>query len=96
MIKHIVFFKHERFDELKEELVDKLRALKDEITYIKSLEVGVDFLRSERSYDAVISIEFENREDLSRYANDPEHLPVVKWIKSNGFETKVVDYEVFS
>jgi len=93
MVKHIVFFKHSDFASVRDELVSKLKGLKGEITYIKELEVGVDFLASERSFNAALTVVLDSREDLPRYANDPAHLPVVAWIKANGFETKVVDYE---
>jgi Stress responsive A/B Barrel Domain len=93
MIKHIVFFKHPRFDLLGDELVARLRGLEDDMDYIVDLEVGVDFLRSERSFDAALTVVLECKEDLPRYAQDPTHLRVVEWIKANGFVTKVVDYE---
>jgi hypothetical protein len=95
MIKHIVFFKHERFEELKDELVDKLKSLKQNIEYIIDLEVGIDFMKSERSFNACLLVVLDNKDDLAKYAKDPAHLPVIDWIKSNGFEAKVVDYEVF-
>lgn len=94
MIRHIVFFKHQNFEALKDELISKLKSLKENISYIIELEVGVDFLRSERSCDAALTVTLNSREDLAMYAKDPAHLPVVDWIKSNGFETKVVDYEI--
>jgi Stress responsive A/B Barrel Domain len=94
MVKHIVFFKHARFDELVDELVARLRELEDDMDYIVDLEVGVDFLRSERSFDAALTVVLKCKDDLPRYAEDPAHMRVVEWIKANGFETKVVDYEV--
>ncbi len=93
MVRHIVFFKHSAFESLKEELVEKLTSLKDEIEYIVGLEVGTDFICSERSFNAALTVTLSDRKDLAKYANDPKHMPVVEWIKSNGFETKVVDYE---
>lgn len=94
MVRHIVFFKHNSFDTLKIEFIEKLTKLKTDIDYIVDLEVGIDFLRSERSFDATLVVLLKNREDLARYANDPMHTPVVSWIKSNNFETKVVDYDL--
>ena len=93
MVKHIVFFKHSEFAGLKDELVLKLTALKKDIGYIVDLEVGVDFLGGERSFNLALTVTLASKDDLARYATDPKHLPVVEWIRSNGFETKVVDYE---
>ncbi len=94
MIRHLVFFRHSSFETLQGELVSKLKSLKQNIDYIVELEVGVDFVRSERSFDCALNVLLKSREDLLKYAKDPAHLPVVDWIKANGFETKVVDYDI--
>ena len=94
MVKHIVFFKLPKEFTQKDLLVEKLNNLKDEIDFIISLEVGVDFLQSERSFDIVLTVVVGSKEELSKYATDPKHLQVVDFIKSNGIETKVVDYEI--
>jgi len=94
MIKHIVFFKLPQGFEKKDLLIEKLNNLKNEIDFIRALEVGVDFLQGDRSFDIVLTVVFGNKEDLSSYATHEKHLPVVDFIKSNAIETKVVDYEI--
>lgn len=94
MIKHIVFFKLPEEFEKKDLLIEKLNTLKDEIDFIRALEVGVDFLQSDRSFDLVLTVIVGSKEELSSYATHEKHLPVVEFIKSNGIETKVVDYEI--
>lgn len=94
MIKHIVFFKlPEKFTQ-KDLLVEKLNNLKDQIDLIKALEVGINFAQSNRAFDISLTVVVKNKEDLQAYAIHENHLPVVEFIKSNGIETKVVDYEI--
>jgi len=94
MVKHIVFFKLPQGFTQKDIFIEKLNNLKDEIDFIKALEVGVDFIQSDRSFDLVLTVVVGSKEDLSAYATHPNHLPVVDFIKSNQIETKVVDYEI--
>ena len=92
MVKHIVFFKNS--DKAKvAELKTKLEVLKEEIDFIVDLEVGIDFVGSERSFDLALSVDLPTRESLGDYAVHPKHLPIVEWVKANGFESKAVDYE---
>lgn len=94
MIKHIVFFKLPQGFEQKDLLVEKLNGLKDQIDFIRGLEVGINFMDSERAFDLSLTVVLDSKETLSTYATHPNHLPVVDFIKSNGIETKVVDYEM--
>ena len=77
MVKHIVFFKLPKEFTQKDLLVEKLNSLKDKIDFIQSLEVGVDFLQSERSFDIALTVVFGSKEELSQYATHQEHLLVV-------------------
>lgn len=93
MIKHIVFFRNDNATKTAQ-LKDKLIALKDEISFIIELEVGLDFLKSARSFDLALTVVLPDVAHLDLYANHPKHLVVVEWVKANGFESKVVDYEI--
>ncbi len=93
MIKHIVFFKNENATKLAQ-LKDMLITLKDEIGFITELEVGIDIIRSPRSFDLALTVVLPDIEHLDLYANHPKHLPIVEWVKANGFESKAVDYEI--
>ena len=94
MVKHIVFFKLPEDFTQKDTLVAKLNHLKNQISYIKGLEVGINFTQSERAYDLVLTVVVSSKEDLEKYAIDEQHLEVIDFIRSNGIETKVVDYEI--
>ncbi len=94
MIKHIVFFKlPEQFTQ-KDFLIEKLHNLKEDIDFIRALEVGVNFADSQRAFDISLTVVVADKEALQQYATHEKHLPVVEFIKSNGIETKVVDYEI--
>lgn len=94
MIKHIVFFKLPENFTQKDLLIEKLNSLKDQIDLIKALEVGINFAQSDRAFDISLTVVLKTKEDLQAYAVHENHLPVVEFIKSNGIETKVVDYEI--
>lgn len=84
-------------DESKAESIEKvkgmLEALPAKIEPLRSMEVGVDFLHSERSMDLVLTSVFDDREGLEAYRVHPAHLEVVEFIKEVTVESRVVDYE---
>jgi len=95
MVVHIVMFRFK--DENKEENIAKvksmLEALVEKIEPLKSMEVGVDFLHSERSMDLVLTSTFDDKEGLEAYRIHPAHQEVVALIKEVTIESRVVDYE---
>ena len=96
MIVHIVMFKF-REENKNVNLIQvqrELNGLVEKIEELKSLEVGVDFNRSERAFDLSLYSVFESKEDLAAYAVHEDHLKVVSLIKEVTAESKVVDYEI--
>jgi hypothetical protein len=93
MVKHIVFFKlQDNSPENKETIKNRIMSMQDKIDYLRHLEVGVNFSTQERAYDLALVSEFDNEEDLARYAIDPIHVEIVNFLKSINTITKVVDY----
>ncbi len=90
MIVHIVMFRFK--EENLKEVTSKLNALVDLIPSLNSMEVGIDFSKSERAFDMSLYSKFDTKEALGEYAVHPEHLKVVELIKSVTLESKVVDY----
>ena len=72
MIKHVVCFKLKE-GESPEKAKEVLLSMKGNVPLIKEIEVGTDFLHSERSYDVFLSVVLENKKDLDDY-----HVGVVK------------------
>ena len=94
MVVHIVMFDFK--EEKKAENIQKtkamLEALPQKIETLNYMEVGIDFLHSERSYDLVLYSTFDTVDGLDAYRVHPEHLRVVEFIKSVTDSSKVVDY----
>jgi len=94
MVVHIVMFKFK--DENKEanliSVKEKLIQLEKDLDIVKQMEVGIDFIGSERSYDLSLYSKFDSKEDLSTYATHEKHLEVVKFIKEVTLDIKAVDY----
>ncbi len=95
MITHIVFFKLK--DPSPENIAatrDRLRGMAGRIPEIRHLEVGVDVMHSERSYDLAILTRFDSLADLQAYQVHPLHAgEVVPFIKTVCSSVVAVDYE---
>lgn len=94
MIKHIVFFK---LKDSTPELINKVKglllAMDGKIEVLRSIEVGVDVLRTERSYDMALVTTFDSLEDLQTYQVHPIHVEVSQFIATVRESAVAVDYE---
>jgi len=77
-----------------EQIVGVLKTLEGNIDVLRSAEVGVNFTESERSYDIVLTTEFDDRSALNVYGSHPNHLPVIETARSLCSGSVVVDYEI--
>jgi hypothetical protein len=93
MIKHVVFFKFESKEETKE-VKKRLLDMDGKIDVLKYIEVGENFLESERNYDLCLITHFDTLEDLKIYADHPVHVPVKEYIGTVAKSAVAVDYEV--
>lgn len=92
MITHIVFFKFKDPSAITVTR-DKLLALKGKVPQLRHLEVGVDVIRSERSYDLALISKFATLDDLQAYQVHPDHQEVVKYLSGVKESIVAVDYE---
>ena len=94
MIKHIVCFKLKDNSEsncLKAKEV--LLSMQGNVPQIREIEVGIDFLHSERSYDIILQVVLDDAKALEDYQNDPYHCSVVKTHMHTVRESSIaVDY----
>ncbi|MBH5318252.1 Dabb family protein [Paenibacillus sp. GSMTC-2017] len=94
MITHIVSFKlKDNSEESIARTVAVLRNMEGKIDELKHIEVGVDFLRSERSYDIVLITKFESKEALDAYQVHPEHKIVIEHMLQAREASVSVDFE---
>ncbi len=95
MVKHIVMFKlADKNPENLDQAIAALNSLRGNIETLKFIEIGTDFLSSERSYDIVLTAFFDNHEGLKAYAGHKNHLPVVEKMRSLCSSSIVIDYEI--
>lgn len=95
MITHIVFFKlaDHRPDNIAGTR-NKLSSMNGRIPGIRHFEVGVDVVRSERSYDLALLTRFDSLADLKAYQEHPLHAgEIVPHLKSVCSSIIAVDYE---
>ncbi len=96
MIKHIVCFKlKDNSEENCLKTAEILRSMKERVPSLIDIEVGVDFLHSQRSYDIILQVTLENEQVLDEYQNDEYHCNVVKKHMHSVMESSVaVDYNI--
>ena len=93
MVKHIVLFKlKDQKDRLK--AIEALQSMKGKIEGMIDLEVGEDFLASERSYDIALITTHTDRAALDSYQAHPVHQPVKKVMHEIRESSVAVDFEV--
>ena len=94
MITHVVLFKlKDASQKSVEKARDVLLGMRGKIPLLRHLEVGMDVLHSERSYDLALITRFDTMEDLKAYQVHPVHLEVAKYINSVKEASIAVDYE---
>lgn len=94
MIKHIVCFKlKDNSAENCTKTADILKSMKGNVPTLLDIEVGVDFLHSQRSYDIILQVTLESEDKLEEYQKDAYHCDVVKKHMHSVMESSVaVDY----
>jgi hypothetical protein len=81
--------------ESPEKAKEVLLSMKGNVPMLKDIEVGVDLLHSERSYDVYLSVILEDMKTLEEYQNDPYHVSVVKTHMHAVRESSVaIDFEI--
>lgn len=94
MITHIVLFKlKDRSPEAIAQTVQVLKNMEGKIDELKHIEVGVDVVHSERSYDIALYTKFESMEALGAYQIHPEHQKVIAHMTQVREASASVDYE---
>lgn len=94
MVVHIVMFafKTENKAANLQKTKAMLEALLEKIEPLRSMEVGINFVPSERAYDLSLYSTFDDEAGLDIYRLHPAHLEVVAFIKEVTEASKVVDY----
>lgn len=94
MFVHIVMFKFKE-ENKKTNLIQAKQMLENlmgAIPSLRSIDVGLNVIASDRAMDLSIIAVFESQEGLGLYDQHPEHLKVVDFIKTVVEYSKAVDY----
>ena len=80
MLTHIVCFKYKPDvpQTTREDHRARLRGL-HAIDGVLKLTVGADVVRSPRSYDTALIVEFRDRAALDAYQTNPQHVPIAQF-----------------
>ncbi len=95
MVTHIVLFKlSDPSPENVEDLKNRLLSMNGKVPQLRHLEVGVDVVRSGRSYDLVLITKFDSLEDLGDYQSHPYHAgEIIPYVRRMSESVVAVDYE---
>jgi hypothetical protein len=97
MIKHIVLFKFSErtSNEQKEDVILRLKSLKDEITGIIDIFAGINFSPNNSGFDIGLTVLFSDKHAFENYGPHPKHQEVVSFLKDVGMtDIIIVDFPV--
>ena len=96
MIKHIVAFKIK--DDCKGEILNakaRMESMLGKVEEVKALQVGIDFLHSDRSYDISLEVLLGDEMSLNKYQVNQYHIDVVKsFMKEISEKSITIDFEL--
>jgi ABC-type molybdenum transport system ATPase subunit/photorepair protein PhrA len=69
-----------------------LESLNGKIPGLISMEVGINTLDAENTFDVVLTGTFENKESYENYSQHPEHAKIVPFFKDLKLARAIVDY----
>lgn len=94
-IVHLVCwkYKHETAQQVRDEHIQRLRALRQIIPEILEFEAGSDILHLDRSFDTGLYSRFRDREGLNAYTDHSEHQKVAALGREIAEKVVSVDFE---
>ncbi len=99
MVKHIVMWKLKNFPEKEKlqaakELKKRLFALKNSISVIRNIEVGINSPEAAKTnYEVVFIAEFKTFADLETYQKHPEHIRLKEYLETIRDHKVATDFE---
>jgi hypothetical protein len=94
VITHIVLFKLLNPSPERAAAARKmLLGMAGQIPQLRHLEVGVNMIFTDHSYDLALIARFDSLEDLQAYQNHPVHVDVVCSLQEFRLAAIVVDYQ---
>ena len=95
MLTHVVLIKlKDRSPENIAATRDRIARIEGQIPVLRSIQVGVNVVPSERSYDIALVETFDSVEDMKAYQVHPVHLDLLKDVTPRFEASAAVDYEM--
>lgn len=100
MINHTVIwkFKDNALSNTKEEnmrlLKEKLENLVGLVKEIRELKVGINGIETPSSYDFILNVKFDNKDDLNAYIINEHHKKVGEFVREVIEDRVSIDYEI--
>lgn len=92
-LTHVVLFKlKEPTPEIIDRAVNLLRGLEGKIPELRGIEVGIDTLHTQRSYDIALITRFDDLAGMQAYQTHPEHVAVLEYLRSVLAASVAVDF----
>jgi len=93
MIKHVYLYKFKNRNDA-EKVCEKLKTMTAHIDSIHSLEIGIDFTNTEKSYDLIQIAVFKTQEDFKAFTEHPYHDEMRIFLKQYVQSGYKVDYRI--
>ena len=91
MLTHVVLFCFPDL-EVAAECRDRMLAMKGRIPALLDIEVGVDIVRSGRSFDLALITRHEDLAGMEAYQVHPVHQELLDWVKPRVQKAVAVDF----
>ena len=88
---HVVFFRFAQANHAQQ-AATKLRALAGVVPSLRDIEVGIDELKSERSWDLCLITRFDDRAGMDAYQVHPAHNVVANYLHEHATGAAAVDW----
>ncbi|WP_100407377.1 Dabb family protein [Bacillus solitudinis] len=91
----LIKFSEETSSEQLQEVIDRFKALKNQLVGIVEIHAGLNLQEKSKDYQVVLSVRFEDQAALDVYVLNTDHQAVAAFIKEVGRVDSIgVDFEL--
>jgi hypothetical protein len=97
MFRHTIMWKIIESPLEKKETCEKMKELLESLTGkipgLIKIEVGINTLNADNTFDVILIGDFENKNAYDAYSKHEEHVKIVPFFKDLKLERAIVDYD---